>query len=683
MKALFDKFSDYVDTEYSIELTKKLASFEFRIAGTEMQRAAADWIVEEMKKINLQNVTKESFPIDSWGFKSATVDILGAEPVRCEGSTMVPLNGTDADGVTAEVVYVGDGTKAWYDKVDVTGKIVFMDTNMFGDYWVNVLYHQAQLKGAVGIISAPVGIGPGTATDDICTIQTYMGTPIDIPAVMVTITDSNKIREMLEAGKSVTANLKVDIDMVYGADADYIYGLIPGKNPDKYLIIGGHFDAYYEGFNDNATSFGTQMAIAKAVIDSGYQPECTWVIITNGSEETGCQGTRADWLHGIMWALKNHPEWIGNTMALENIECTGLMETTDYHICTENTFRDVTAKIFEDIKLPEETPDGLVIEHIGTGADHILTSIEGIPSFMIKNTPTVLSEVKGRVAWMNYYHTAIDDYDHANLKAMNDHNRIYGQVCLAFDKMVVIPMQFNGHLDFFWEGTDENELQELYLEYDDLKVVLDEYRKTADYVYSMAEQINEQKMKLHAADSNTRKIYDRGWAESKKMLAANKIIQDETHIFDNWTIAAMAHKQPYSYVTTIDAAIQELSEGKAGESCEAMKYLHTNYLYVFDKEAYDLYAIDIYDEEKYPQYWYTGRSLKYPDMWEVLNSIERKNEEGINDFDEEIQILKGIRDDQYEVLLGTLEKEKKAFGKAADILKTVELTDIFDAINAF
>ncbi len=34
-----------------------------------------------------------------------------------------------------------------------------------------------------------------------------------------------------------------------------------------------------------------------------------------------------------------------------------------------------------------------------------------------------------------------------------------------------------------------------------------------------------------------------------------------------------------------------------------MKYMNTNYMYVFDKEAYDLYAVDIYDEDKYEQYW--------------------------------------------------------------------------------
>ncbi len=682
MKKIFEEYAAHVNTDYAVELTRKLASFNFRVAGTKAQRDAADWIADEMKKINLQNVTRESFPIDSWGFKSATAHILEPEAFCCEGSTMVPLNGTDEEGVTAEVVYIGDGTKKWYDKTDVKGKIVFMDTNMFGDYWVNVLFEQAQHRGAAGIILTPVGIGPGTARDDICTIQTYLGGYLDIPAVMVSVADGNRIRDMLRAEEKVRANLRIDVDMVYGAKADYVYGMIPGRNPDRYIIIGGHFDAYYEGFNDNATSFGTQMAIARAVMESGYQPESTWIIITNGSEETGCQGTRADWLHGIMWAMKKHPEWIDNTIVFENIECTGLQDTTAYTICADNVYHDVMKEIFEYIQLPESTPDGLSVENIGTGADHILTSIEGIPSFMVKNTPTSIDGMTNREVYMNYYHTRIDDEEHADLKAMDVHNHIYGYLCLAFDQMAAAPMQFNGFLDFFWEETDKDRLEKLYPRYEELEKTLDEFSQVADDIYETIKEVNRKALcEKDAGNFKAGEIYDAAWNESRKLLKANKLIQKETHKFDNMTFAFMSHKQPYTYVTVLDEAICELEKGKPGESCEKVKNIYTNYLYVFDKEAYDVYAIDIFDEEKYLQYWYSGRVLKYPNMWGVLNDIDIKEKKDIADFSDEVKRLKKIREDQYQVLLDTLDAENRTFRKAMDILRTADFKKVFEMMK--
>ena len=129
-----ERYLNSVDSDYGFSVAKKLISFRntekgFRLAGTPAEDEAADWIVEEMKRIGLQEVTKEELCADSWDFREATVTVLSSEkPAVMEACSFSFLEGTEAEGVAGEVVYVGDGTKDNYKGIDVDGKIVLIDT---------------------------------------------------------------------------------------------------------------------------------------------------------------------------------------------------------------------------------------------------------------------------------------------------------------------------------------------------------------------------------------------------------------------------------------------------------------------------------------------------------------------------------------------------------------------------
>ena len=115
---------------------------------------------------------------------------------------------------------------------------------------------------------------------------------------------------MLKEGKHITVNIKADIRLTENAEAHYVHGKIIGRNPNRYILVCGHYDAYWDGFQDNATSLGAQMTIAKAMIDSGYKPESTFVFITNGAEECGIKDTYFDFATGAAAIAKQHPEWL-------------------------------------------------------------------------------------------------------------------------------------------------------------------------------------------------------------------------------------------------------------------------------------------------------------------------------------------------------------------------------------
>lgn len=82
-----------------------------------------------------------------------------------------------------------------------------------------------------------------------------------------------------------------------------VLGMIPGKNPDEYVIVGAHFDhlgvdpaldgdQIYNGADDNASGVSAVLQIAKAFVASGQQPERNVVFAFWDGEEKGLLGSK-------------------------------------------------------------------------------------------------------------------------------------------------------------------------------------------------------------------------------------------------------------------------------------------------------------------------------------------------------------------------------------------------------
>jgi len=78
-----------------------------------------------------------------------------------------------------------------------------------------------------------------------------------------------------------------------------ILGIIEGKNPEQYIVLGAHYDHLgmrdgyiWNGADDNASGVVGIMTIAKAIIATGVQPEKSIIIALWTAEEVGLLGSR-------------------------------------------------------------------------------------------------------------------------------------------------------------------------------------------------------------------------------------------------------------------------------------------------------------------------------------------------------------------------------------------------------
>jgi Peptidase family M28 len=316
--------------------------------GTSAERETDAYIKGLLEAWGLENVREEAVPLDVFEFKHADVTVgSGAGARVMPASTFGGIVGTPPAGITAEVVYAGNGTRQDYDRlaaagVSVAGKLVLVDSVL--DYWwLNMPGSEATHRGAAGVVMT---YGPNSgdwyqvAPDSLGSNDGEYDTGF-VPMVYVARQDGDWLKAQL-AGGAVEATMRLDVDTRLAAEPEYdaatgtftwddptagghgynVLGEIPGSDPEAGIIlIGSHKDHHFRDAVDDTGANVNELAIIKAMVDSGYRPRQTIVFLFTTAEEYGYTNSWFDWSSGAWYAINHeHPEWAGRISAFLNLE---------------------------------------------------------------------------------------------------------------------------------------------------------------------------------------------------------------------------------------------------------------------------------------------------------------------------------------------------------------------------
>lgn len=101
--------------------------------------------------------------------------------------------------------------------------------------------------------------------------------------------------------KAEKITIKIDNKFYYDYRSQNVIGMVKGKKyPDKYIIIGAHYDhlgmmgknVYFPGANDNASGVAMMLDMARHYADVFNQPDYTMIFIAFGAEEAGFLGSK-------------------------------------------------------------------------------------------------------------------------------------------------------------------------------------------------------------------------------------------------------------------------------------------------------------------------------------------------------------------------------------------------------
>ncbi|MBN2462080.1 MAG: hypothetical protein JXB43_00595 [Dehalococcoidia bacterium] len=312
----FIEVADMPSEDEIYENIKDVYSFGSRRPGSESYQASAAKLTAWLKS-SAPPVTTESTTFDYWEEKKwqLVLDPSGDNPTEVE-CYFWPYSGqTSSEGITAQLVYLGEGTEADFQTADVKGKVALIslppinigwnelklfsymaydpdnlaagNSHPYPIGWILHLFHiyprleQAGAIGAVYILEDYPNTGPLTY------YAPYDGQIRSVPGLYIREEDGELLKKRLQEGP-LEINLVLDATISRGAgEAINIYSILPGKSESNF-IVSSHFDSPWSSGVEDSSGVGMVMALAHYYAQ--FTPEGrqrTMVFLLNGSHFVG------------------------------------------------------------------------------------------------------------------------------------------------------------------------------------------------------------------------------------------------------------------------------------------------------------------------------------------------------------------------------------------------------------
>ncbi len=666
-----------LDIDYSYRLAKRMEQFRtnpvlgYRPAGSRAEFETGEMLKQEMEAIGLSDVRKDAVKVDGWEFKKAVLSYSGEDGTRHEIQLGAYQTTFVTDGPKEfSLMYLGKGTAADYEGKDVTGKLVLVDINQRDEWWINYPVYQAHLKGAAALIAVQSG-GYGEIDDEALNAQDIAG-PENAPAFSISRKDSDPLKELLERTAEITVTLDADSRVTRDCTTYNIVGSIPGRHPDRMVLLSAHYDSYFSGFQDDNTAIALMFGIAKALLASGFTPNNTIVICAMAAEEWGVVDSNFDWSTGAYeQVFTAHPEWVGKVIADLNFELPALAHGTRARIrsCYEYTrFLEEYLSELPDLTqaYPEETR---VTSPIETWSDDFSMAIAGIPS--------MVNDFTGGSFMETHYHSQFDNDAFYDEQVYRLHHELFALLIMALDETCVIPLCSAPVMKRALDGYNASSeilrsfvamdlispmtLASLAEKISDLEKMLSDAADVAESRYESRRSLNSHYRALLAEgrQKEAECLYLESREAEKEALRRFKYAQDELVRIDWYGNVHYPHEILLQNIRLIGGAIANLKEQNLSSALRKLYQVDNNaYAFMFDEEVYNHFTDYVLNQPQDRLKWGYRRLMPHENIYALVKDLLQKKEEKPDEISlsGEISHLTRIFQDQCRLLLQTTDQ---------------------------
>jgi flavodoxin len=603
------------------------------LAGSEAAHETADWIQGEMERIGLQDVTKEAYPIHAYELNGSSLTLVDSGEV-IPTTAMAQTPPTPEGGITAEIVDVGFGLRSDYAGKDVEGKIILLSFNWEHQFYFNATMFEAKTRGVAGIIYD--FLGQQNIADS---LFSYPLSPFDdqaIPALNISHNSIASLREKLAAG-SMTVTMELDaVDAFEGTDHNVLGYIRGSKYPDELIIIGDHFDHYFYGSLDCGTCVGSVLGLAKAFVDSGYEPDRTLVFIAHGAEENGWHTAWGPYINGAWNLIANaHPDWAGKTVAFFGWDWNGDLNSKSVSVDTYTnevyTFIDslrspideffTSHEPWSDYYRPASGPGRGGLSH--QGWDALAYSNRGVPVFGLRS-----GDQDPRMP--GSYHTQFDDISQTSGESLALGMVATAIAAIKLDRTDITPYDFSTWADKLAAQLTEDGAG--------LEAQGVDISENLDAIRSMG-QGAKQLYDIIAAASDTSPATSAAVNALQRQAAIQVIPRMYFSAGDFPYSSQWRHSQYLRDSTALSETLSALDSGDTAAALESLlkvtsAYYGTNVSYEVHKAWIDFEATVLFSDSTHGP-----RIPKYTDVWHEAESLKEKIAAGSSDYADEIASL--------------------------------------------
>ena len=221
--------------------------------------------------------------------------------------------------------------------------------------------------------------------------------PRNIPQITVASEHYNRMVRVLQKGKKVTVELKLDVEWTPVQPGINVLAEFPGTDlKDEIVVVGGHFDSWHAGTGatDDATGCGAAMEAVRILKALDLKPRRTIVVALWGGEEQGLLGSRA-YVSKYLAEREGSDRMSMEGGELKKKEAYDKFSVYFNHDNGTGKFRgiylqgnDAARPVFRSWLEPFKTMGASTISHSNTGGtDHLSFDAVGLPGFQFIQDP--------------------------------------------------------------------------------------------------------------------------------------------------------------------------------------------------------------------------------------------------------------------------------------------------------
>lgn len=439
--------------------TEELSKYENRIAGTQMEHAAADYLIKRFEEYGFDEILQHKFPVISWNPQEATLKVVRPEKISLDCVLLpcttnfkgrVRLVGMDSEDVLKTDKFPIFGLIDWEPVVGAS----------------TVAYNLALESGLNGLIISSPDEG-----DMFKVLIVDRGGDLQIPVFNVTKEEGDSLKKML-----IKSEVIVDVIAVaekVKSESCNIEALIPGTDDDYEIVIGAHYDAWFSGAADNAAPVAIALELARILrkhVDDGGSLKHTVRFLLFGAEECGSERFYF-WVNGSRVYVESQKS-LENFGLVLNLDCVGY-HSTNYVVTTlelSEFAMSIVKTLEQEDRFVHEVPPG-------SGSDHWFFTTGGVPTIYLISWPSKL------------YHTQKDIPEFLDYESIKAFAEYAIKVIIDFSNSDILPFDVMNQMEAIRERI--NNFITIKVPATSLQPVLDVLNNILSYRMTLSEFMEE------------------------------------------------------------------------------------------------------------------------------------------------------------------------------------------------
>ncbi len=275
-----------------------------RLAGSEADARARDWMIAKFKALGFDKVWTEPVTYPKWVRRSEHAEVVAPFPQPLALTALGYSAATPDGGLRAEVVAF-DSLEALEaaTREAVEGRIVYIGTTRMDEKAGRGYGQGSRVRGRGPSLASTKGaaafllrsVGPEDTRLPHTGVTRFEDGVAAIPAAALSNPDADQLERILKRGQPVVLRLALDcgIEGEY-TGANVIAEMRGRSKPNEYYLTGGHLDSWDLGTGavDDAAGVAIATAAAHLIAQLPKRPARSIRVVAFANEEAGLYGGR-------------------------------------------------------------------------------------------------------------------------------------------------------------------------------------------------------------------------------------------------------------------------------------------------------------------------------------------------------------------------------------------------------